>query len=765
MPEQKNSFRSFIYISFFLLLLAFPLFRFSNEIKSVILNTSAQEKAENKNQSVLALQAKDLTSELVKRGTPVKTKREVSQNRKIKLKELMRENSHEALKLMLDDRARQQFAPEMKVFIEEEVVLDGSLEILHADEFDKKVAKYIYHFRTDQNKKYTLHLTKPMDNLKYGTKIRIKGTRLDDEIVIDNRQVSNFQILSRVEGITTSKIKKVAYVLVSFQNTPSYPYSPDHAREVAFTTEHSVKNYFHEASFDSWNFEGHTRADGDIFGWHTIPYDNTDCMSKFEEWSSAAEQQVSSSGGNLNNYEKVVFAFNDAQGCPGIGWTHIGNSKAWITGNFSFRAILHELGHTYGLNHATSRVCSDSNNTRVILSSNCSDNEYGDPYDVMGFSSQNHFNNFNKGAIGWYEPSNTHTVIQSGAYLVAPLGPNTSNIQALRIPVNPSAPDGNYYYLEYRQPYRYFDGFANDANVVNGVSIRIGQNYGSTKTHLLDMTPNGNFLDSSLTAGNTFSDAENGVEITLDSISSASANMSVFIQPPQCVHRAPEVVVSPLNASKFAGEEAAYQVSIKNIDSSICADSQFTFNSTVPHGFIHSPMSQSITLSPKATHVLTLRVTSPDNAEPAVYSLLQEVVHSSNANLTTSTSVNYTVLDQAVITPTPTPSPTPTPTPTGDRSPPNVEISYPKNGQVVDRKTVINISASAFDSSGISQVQFFINNTLACTDTLFPYSCSWIVPNQSNIEYFILAKAFDTVGNTAQHGIKVRSSSCLLVCL
>jgi hypothetical protein len=765
MFNRRKLSRRLIYISFFLLLFALPLFRFSNEIKSVIMNTSAQEKAENKNQSVLALQTKNLTSDLVKRGIPVKAKREVAQDRKVKLKELMRENPHEALKLMLDDRARQQFAPEIKVFIEEEVTLDGSLEILHADEFDEKVAKYIYHFKTSQNKKYTLHLTKPIDNLKYGTRIRIKGIRLDDEIVIDNRLVGNFQILSRIEGITTSKIKKVAYVLVSFQNTPSYPYTPDQAREVAFTSEHSVKNYFHEASFDSWNMQGHTREDGDIFGWYTIPYDNTDCMSQFEAWTSAAEQQVSSSGGNLDNYEKAVFAFNNAQGCPGIGWTYVGYSKAWITGSFSFRAISHELGHTYGLHHATSRVCSDSNNNRVILSPNCSDNEYGDPYDVMGSSTQNHFNNFNKGAIGWYEPSNTYTVTQTGTYLVAPLGPNTSNIQALRIPVNPSAPDGNYYYIEYRQPYRYFDGFANDANVVNGVSIRIAQNYGSTKTHLLDMTPNENFLDSSLTVGNTFADVENGVGITLDSVSSVSASVSMSIQPPQCVHRAPEVIVSPLNASKFAGEEAAYQISIKNIDSSICADSQFTFYSTVPQGFSHNPISQSIILSPKAAQVLTLRATSPDNAEPGVYSLQQEVVHSTDANLTTSTSVNYTVLEPNFVTPTPTPSSIPTPTPTGDRTPPNVEITYPQNGQVVDRKTVVNISASAFDSSGISQVQFYVNNILTCTDTLFPYSCAWIVPNESNADHFILAKAFDNAGNTAQHGIKVKSSSCLLICL
>jgi hypothetical protein len=133
------------------------------------------------------------------------------------------------------------------------------------------------------------------------------------------------------------------------------------------------------------------------------------------------------------------------------------------------------------------------------------------------------------------------------------------------------------------------------------------------------------------------------------------------------------------------------------------------------------------------------------------------VIHRPNFSLHASTSVNradaFSIL------------PTPTPTPGGDTTPPVVELTYPQEGDVVYRKSVVLMSASAMDSSGISRVEFYIDNVLTCTDSLPPYNCLWNVPEQSNATYYIVAKAYDTFLNTAQHGANVKSSTCEYFCL
>jgi hypothetical protein len=69
-----------------------------------------------------------------------------------------------------------------------------------------------------------------------------------------------------------------------------------------------------------------------------------------------------------------------------------------------------------------------------------------------------------------------------------------------------------FYYLEYRRPQTPFDAFAPTDPVVNGVTIRVGADYGGTETSntrpaLLDTTPETTtFTDAALAAGRTFRD-------------------------------------------------------------------------------------------------------------------------------------------------------------------------------------------------------------------------------------------------------------------
>ncbi|MDD5492492.1 MAG: Ig-like domain-containing protein [bacterium] len=59
-----------------------------------------------------------------------------------------------------------------------------------------------------------------------------------------------------------------------------------------------------------------------------------------------------------------------------------------------------------------------------------------------------------------------------------------------------------------------------------------------------------------------------------------------------------------------------------------------------------------------------------------------------------------------------------------------------------------NITAEATDDKGITKVEFYINNVLMNTDTVFPYSYSWDTTQHVNGTYTIAAKAFDTANQT-----------------
>ena len=79
--------------------------------------------------------------------------------------------------------------------------------------------------------------------------------------------------------------------------------------------------------------------------------------------------------------------------------------------------------------------------------------------------------------------------------------------------------------------------------------------------------------------------------------------------------------------------------------------------------------------------------------------------------------------------PTPTPTKAPTPTPI-DVTPPTVGISSPANNSTVSSTGTTLIKANASDASGISKVEFYVNNTLLCIDSTNSYSCNWTIQLQ-----------------------------------
>jgi PKD repeat protein len=82
---------------------------------------------------------------------------------------------------------------------------------------------------------------------------------------------------------------------------------------------------------------------------------------------------------------------------------------------------------------------------------------------------------------------------------------------------------------------------------------------------------------------------------------------------------------------------------------------------------------------------------------------------------------------------------------------PSVSITEPDDGDYVWGSLVVRANAS--DASGIDRVEFRVNNTLRCTDTTAPYSCTVNVDGYSSGNKTLRARAFDTCGNSRQDSV------------
>ncbi len=82
-----------------------------------------------------------------------------------------------------------------------------------------------------------------------------------------------------------------------------------------------------------------------------------------------------------------------------------------------------------------------------------------------------------------------------------------------------------------------------------------------------------------------------------------------------------------------------------------------------------------------------------------------------------------------------------------DTQAPTTAITSPSNGGSVSG-SVVTVTASASDNVGVTEVQFFVDGTLRCSDTSAPYSCDWDVTTLKNgVAHSLQSRALDAAGN------------------
>ena len=153
-----------------------------------------------------------------------------------------------------------------------------------------------------------------------------------------------------------------------------------------------------------------------------------------------------------------------------------------------FQVVGHEVGHNFGLFHSRSIDCGST-----TLGSNCTTDEYGDPLDVMGYST-GHYNAFQKERLGWLNHGTSPpsmTVQADGTHWLDPYESMGGNPKALKIlkATNPTTGMKTWYYVEFRQAIGFDSFLSGNSNVLNGVVIHTGSESSANSSDLLDMTP------------------------------------------------------------------------------------------------------------------------------------------------------------------------------------------------------------------------------------------------------------------------------------
>jgi chitodextrinase len=343
-----------------------------------------------------------------------------------------------------------------------------------------------------------------------GKKVRARGQRRANGVFAANEGV---QAAGETVAAAATGTKSIAVLLFNFSNNTAQPWTTPAVRGVVFDNANSVDEYYRDASY------GQLALSGDVFGWYTIDSSNAGCA--YTTWANEARAKAAAAGVSLASYQYTVYAFPQASSCGWAGLAYLPGTGSWINGAMTLRVVSHELGHNFGVHHASTLACS-SGGAPATFGGTCSQSEYGDPFTVMGGAQTRHHNNWHRAQLGW--AADTQTVTTSGTYLLTP-AELTGTPRMVRV----ARGDGTYLNLEFRQPWGVFDNFSASDPIVNGVSVRIAPSTSSlVQSKLVDANPGtSTFSDAALGVGSSVVDPLTGVSITTVSVGPAGASVSI----------------------------------------------------------------------------------------------------------------------------------------------------------------------------------------------------------------------------------------------
>jgi hypothetical protein len=329
------------------------------------------------------------------------------------------------------------------------------------------------------------------------------------------------------QAAPSSRTLRLAVLLANFTDDRSRPQTPAQVRQSVFTATRSAANYWRESTGDA------VTITGDVFGWYALDSAGASCNEpdQWAAWLELAKDAARRAGVNLGAYDHFMVWTPFESACEPYGLSgqgDLGGVRSWVQpppywGPEKWWAwAAHELGHNLNLAHSGALAC--GNVALKRSTARCNSQDYGDPFDIMGASwlAGRLTTNLHKVELG---VETMQDAAGGETFLLAPASPPApSRTQAIRI----LRSDGTAFFLEYRRPFGTFDDFPPTDPAVLGVTVRLISFDGSRAlSRLLDMTPDGNFEDSSLRAGMSFTDPLDGKTITVTSVDTSGARITI----------------------------------------------------------------------------------------------------------------------------------------------------------------------------------------------------------------------------------------------
>lgn len=519
--------------------------------------------------------------------------------------------------------------------IEQQVRISGEFSMVYED--SHSTSKLLYFLKAN-GKEHSLHFSgKLPTEFKTGDQVTVSGVQLNYQLLVNSLDgAATPADASGPQMVANDSFgeHKVLVILVNFQDKQTQPVTINQISSALTVTS----DYFREASY------GQTWLTSDVIGWFTIPVTSTTCDTS--AISSYAQQAAIAAGANLAGYGHYVYAF-PTNACSFAGMASVGGnpSQAWLNGWFDLQEFGHELGHNFGLYHSRSMDCG-----AAVVGGSCTTSEYGDNFDFMGSASSAHYNLFQKERLGWVNYGSSPslaTVTSSGNYWIDSYEGMSSNPKGLKIleSTDPATGARTWYYIERRSAYGFDSSLAGNANILNGVIIHQGSESSGQSIYLLDLTPTtASWMDPALTTGQSYTDSDAGVTITVVYADSTGAMVSVSYGTPQCTNANPTVNLTPSQGPVVgAGTAVSYVVTVTNNDSTNCGLATFNLQATVPAGWTASFAPASLTLDPHTTATSTLQVTSASAAIGGTYPISAIASNSSQPIFSNTLSGTYAV--------------------------------------------------------------------------------------------------------------------------
>jgi uncharacterized repeat protein (TIGR01451 family) len=296
----------------------------------------------------------------------------------------------------------------------------------------------------------------------------------------------------------TSGLKKVLVIRVDFSDLPGDPTflggPPVTAAYAQNLMDTDVSTYYVTSSYGQTSFTNTVTTQLYRMPQTAAQYAQAganDVLHADAEAAATADYPVAT-------YDRIIVVFSFLGSIPGSlinygGLANLGGKNVWVNGEFDFRVVVHELGHTYGLFHAGYYQVTDGN----PISATGTTVEYGDDFDTMGanFADDRNvdFSPFYKNNLGWINDSQVKTITTNGVYRIYAFDwRNTSNaLSDATLALKMQKDSERTYWIGLRRNFTTNPYMENGVYVIWGLATVGGGAGGGFQSDLLDMNTPG----------------------------------------------------------------------------------------------------------------------------------------------------------------------------------------------------------------------------------------------------------------------------------